>query len=81
MLQHILVPIWFLLLLAVVFWLAVAWHYWIKGKVMPPIEDYFAQRRHDRYIKSREKTVVLKAENYVLTHEVEQHNDPARHRR
>ena len=49
----LIIPLWVMLILIVIAWVVVAYVYWFKPKIMPMLDDYFAQRRHNRRMARR----------------------------
>lgn len=46
------IPFWVAVCLAILAWIGVAYIYWFKPKVMPKLDDFFAQRRHNRRVRN-----------------------------
>lgn len=78
------IPIWIMIVLIALAWIGVVYLYWFKPKVMPKLDDYFAQRRHDRrtrnYVK-QEIAMTRKLYDLPTTRKGGIPYAPARHRR
>lgn len=48
-----LIPVWVMVIVAVLLWLAVSYLFWIKPHLIPKLQNYFAQRRHIRRMRNR----------------------------
>ena len=73
------IPIWVLITVIILAWIGVTYIYWFRSKIKPKLDDYFAQRRHNRRIRKFANGSTLYDVN--TTGKPQVYYAPARHRR